>query len=151
MAEPSREADIALGFGAQLRFEASVDDCEVIGKIPSDLNGAFYRVGGEWYYPPMFPDDAPLNADGYVSMFRFKNGKVDFKGRWVETQRFKEERKARRQLYGYYRNPWTDDPSVRDLKHPNKRTVSNTATLIHGGKLFTLKEDGLPHQIDPTT
>jgi hypothetical protein len=28
----------------------------------------------------MFHDDAPLNADGYISMFRIRNGRVDFKG-----------------------------------------------------------------------
>jgi len=134
-----------------LRFEASIDDCEVVGKIPSDMDGAFFRAGYEWYYPPMFPDDAILNADGYTSAFRIKGGKVDYRGRWVETYRVKQMRKARRQLYGYYRNPFTDDPSVSDPQHPNLRTVANTAPVAHGGKLFALKEDGLPHQIDPNT
>jgi carotenoid cleavage dioxygenase-like enzyme len=150
MADLSGQAS-GRGFNSPLRFEGSVDDCEVVGKIPPELNGAFYRVGAEWYYPPKFADDAILNADGYVSMFRIKGGKVDYKGRWVKTHRFQKEREARRQLYGYYRNPYTDDPSVRDPKHPNLRTVSNTATLAHGGRLFTLKEDGLPHQLDPNT
>src|SRR5262244_3388212 len=68
MADLSGQAS-GRGFNSPLRFEASVDDCEVVGKIPEDLNGAFYRVGAEWYYPPRFPDDAILNADGYVSMF----------------------------------------------------------------------------------
>lgn len=139
------------GFGAPLRFEASVDDCEVVGKIPSELNGAFYRVAPEWYYPPKFGDDGIVNADGYVSMFRFKDGKVDYRGRWVRTHRLKMQQEARRQLYGYYRNPYTDDPSVRDPQHPSLRTVSNTSTLAHAGRLFTLKEDGLPYQIDPNT
>jgi carotenoid cleavage dioxygenase len=139
------------GFGAPIRAETSVDDCEVVGKIPEDLDGAFFRVGAEWYYPPKFHDDAILNADGYVTSFRFKGGKVDYRGRWVHTHRFEQERAARRQLYGYYRNPYTDDPSVRDPQRPNLRTVSNTAPLAHAGKLFTLKEDGLPYQIDPNT
>ncbi len=134
-----------------LRFDASIDDCQVVGKIPADLDGAFIRTGYEWYYPPMYPDDAILNADGYISMFRIKGGKADFRGRWVDTYRVKQMRKARRQLYGYYRNPFTDDPSISDPEHPNLRTVANTAPLVHGGKLFALKEDGLPHQIDPNT
>ncbi len=66
-------------------------------------------------------------------------------------ERLKEQRKAGRQLYGYYRNPFTDDLSVQDPKHPNKRTVSNTAPVAHGGKLFSTKEDGLPYEIDPNT
>ena len=148
---PLAEALPGRGFQAPLRFNASVDDCEVVGAIPSDLDGAFYRVGGEFYYPPMFPDDAVLNADGYVSMFRIKNGKAHFRGRWIETERFQHLREAGRQLYGYYRNPFTDDPSVRDAARPNRRTVANTAPVVHAGKLFALKEDGLPHQIDPNT
>jgi carotenoid cleavage dioxygenase len=139
------------GFQAPLRFDAEILDCEVVGRIPTDLDGAFYRVGGEFYYPPLFADDAPLNADGYVSMFRFRNGRVDFRGRWIETERLQRVREAGRQLYGYYRNPFTDDPSVRDPLRPNRRTVANTAPLVHGGMLFALKEDGLPHRLDPNT
>ena len=139
------------GYGAPMRFEGSVTDCEVVGRIPAEIDGAFYRTGAEWYYPPMFRDDAILNADGYVSSFRIRNGKVDYHGQFVRTHRFVEEQKAGRQLYGYYRNPYTDDPSVRDPKRPNLRTVSNTAPLVHGGRFFTLKEDGLPYEADPNT
>ncbi len=139
------------GFFAPERFEAAVYDCEVVGEIPRDLDGAFYRVGAEWLYPPKFPDDGIVNADGHISMFRFRNGSVDYTGRWVQTQRFKAQRAAKRQLYGYYRNPFTDDASVQDPERPNLRTVANTAPIFHAGKLFALKEDGLPHRIDPTT
>jgi carotenoid cleavage dioxygenase len=140
-----------VGYFQPERFEADIYDCEVQGQVPKDLNGAFIRLGGEFLYPPLFKDDAPLNSDGYLSMFRFRNGVVDYKGRWVKTHRYQAQRAANRQLYGYYRNPFTDDPSVRDPSRPNLRTVSNTSPLIHAGKLFTLKEDGLPHQIDPRT
>jgi carotenoid cleavage dioxygenase-like enzyme len=141
----------ASGFFAPQRFEADIYDCEVIGKIPTDMNGAFVRLGGDWLYPPSFKDDAPFNEDGYVSMFRFENGRVDYKGRWVKTERFQKNSAAQRQLYGYYRNPFTDDPSVRDPERPNRRTVSNTTPLAFAGKLFTLKEDGLPYELNPRT
>jgi len=139
------------GFAAPERFEANIRFCEVQGTIPSDMEGAFYRVGGEWFYPPKFNDDAPLNADGYVSMFRFAGGEVHYTGRWVQTERWRANHKAEKQLYGYYRNPYTDDPAISDPKRPNRRTVANTAPIIHAGKLFALKEDGLPHQLDPNT
>jgi carotenoid cleavage dioxygenase len=139
------------GFAAPIRFEADIIDCEVVGTIPHDIDGVFYRVGAEWFLPPKFPDDAILNADGYVSMFRIRNGRVSYRGRWVRTERFERNLAAGRQLYGYYRNPYTDDETVRDAVHPNRRTVSNTAPLIYGGKLFTLKEDGLPYELDPNT
>jgi carotenoid cleavage dioxygenase len=139
------------GFFSPQRYDAEIRDCEVVGKIPSDLQGAFVRLGGEWYYPPKFADDAVLNTDGYVSMFRFNKGRVDYKGRFVRTERFERNLAAQRQLYGYYRNPWTDDASIKDVARPNRRTVSNTTPLAFAGKLFTLKEDGLPYQIDPLT
>jgi carotenoid cleavage dioxygenase len=139
------------GFGAPIRFEADILDCEVVGRIPADIDGAFYRVGAEWFYPSRYPDDAILNADGYVSMFRIRGGKVDYRGRWVRTEHFETNRKAGRQMYGYYRNPYTDDEAIRDAARPHRRTVSNTAPLVHAGKLFTLKEDGLPYEIDPNT
>src|SRR6478752_2638756 len=118
-----------VGFFAPMRFEADITDCEVIGKIPSDLNGSFVRVGGEFLYPPKFPDDAPLNTDGYVSAFRFRNGGVSFKGRWVKTERYQKQVAAQRQLYGYYRNPFTDDDSVKDPANPNRRTVTRETRI----------------------
>ena len=139
------------GFSAPERFEAEVADCEVQGSIPKDLDGSFFRVGGDWLYPPKFADDAVLNSDGYISAFRFRNGRVSYRGRYVRTRRYERDFAAGRQLYGYYRNPYTDDPSVRDPEHPNLRTLANTSPLIHAGRLFALKEDGLPHHIDPVT
>ena len=123
----------------------------MIGTVPPELNGAFVRLGGDWLYPSNYRDDAPFNEDGYISIFRFKKGRVDYKGRWIRTERFQKNLAAGQQLYGYYRNPFTDDPSVRDSEHPNRRTVSNTTPLAFAGKLFALKEDGLPCQINPVT
>jgi carotenoid cleavage dioxygenase-like enzyme len=139
--------DARKGFAAPSRFEADVFDCDVVGKLPEDLDGAFVRVGGEWYFPPMHPDDAGFSVDGYISLFRFKKGRVDYRGRWVKTPRFEANHKAGRQLFGNYRNPFTDDPSVKGLD----RTVANTAVVAHAGKLFALKEDTLPYEIDPRT
>ena len=73
------------GFFAPQRFEGVIEDCEVVGTIPADLDGAFVRVGGEFYYPPKFPNDAPLHSDGYISKFRFKDGRVSYQGKFVRT------------------------------------------------------------------
>jgi carotenoid cleavage dioxygenase-like enzyme len=40
---------------------------------------------------------------------------------------------------------------VSDPKHPNLRTTANTPPVIHAGRLYATKEDGLPHAIDPRT
>ncbi len=143
----------ASGFGQPQRFEANVYDCETTGTVPKDLAGSFVMVGPEWYFPQMYADDGIINADGHIFKFRFKNGVVDFQSRWVKTPRWEADRKAHRQLYGKYRNPYTDDPSIREatLKQPNLRTLANTHTLAHNGKLFAIKEDAPPFEIDPKT
>lgn len=133
------------------RFEADLHDCEVTGQIPPQLDGAFIRIGSDWVFPPKFKNDSPFNEDGYVSRFRIKNGKCSYKGRWIRTRRYENNLAAGRQLYGCYRNPYTDDESVRDTAHPQSRTVANTAPFAFGGKLLALKEDGHPYEIDPVT
>jgi len=133
------------------RFEVDLYDCELAGELPKDLDGAFYRMHLDWLYPPCYADDTLLAADGYMSMFRLKGGSAHYKGRYVQTQRYRNQVEAGGQLYGYYRNPYTDDPRVRDIANPNKRTTANTTPVILGGKLYATKEDGLPYEMDPNT
>ena len=148
MAVSFKSDPTARGFFAPTRFEADVFDCEVEGKIPADLNGAFYRIGPDPLYPPKFKDDASLfHGDGQVGMFRIANGNCDYRSRYVRTPRYIADRKARKQRFGNYRNDATGDPGVRGLHS----TVANTALVHNAGRLFALKEDSLPWQVDPNT
>ena len=136
------------GFNAPTRFEADIYDCEVWGEIPSDIEGTFYRLQCDFAYPP--PENewpTGFNGDGHVSTFRFANGSVDFKARYIKTDRLMTERKHRRRLWGVYRNHFTDDPLVAEVD----RGAANTHLYWHGGKLLVLKEDALPYYIDPVT
>ncbi|HVY80152.1 MAG TPA: carotenoid oxygenase family protein, partial [Steroidobacteraceae bacterium] len=92
------------------RVEADVRDVEVEGKIPADLNGAFYRVGPDPQYP-LRPGNIPFDGEGHVSMFRIKDGHVDYKSRFVRNDRYLAQEKAKRILFPMYRNPTVDDPS----------------------------------------
>jgi carotenoid cleavage dioxygenase-like enzyme len=136
------------GFNSPTRFEADVYDCEVWGEIPSDLEGTFFRMQCDFEYrPPQNEWPTGFNGDGHISRFRFKDGSVDYKGRYIKTDRLMAERKARKRLYGVYRNHFTDDPSVKDLD----RSAANTHMYWHGGKLLVLKEDAMPWEVDPHT
>lgn len=135
------------GYNAPSRIEADIFDLEIEGTLPADLNGDWYRMTPDPQYPPRLGDDFFISGDGMISRFRFDRGHVDFRSRYVHTERFLAERKARRGLFGAYRNPFTDDPSVRTVD----RTVANTSPLWHGGRLVTMKEDGRPYEIDPET
>jgi carotenoid cleavage dioxygenase-like enzyme len=135
------------GHDAPSRIEADIFDLEVEGELPRDLAGTWYRCGPDPQYPPFMGDDVYINGDGMLSMFRFEDGHVDFKSRYVRTERFLAERKARRSLFGLYRNAYTDHPSVAGLN----RTTANTTAIWHGGRLLALKEDSRPYEIDPDT
>ncbi|MGA3294825.1 MAG: carotenoid oxygenase family protein [Candidatus Acidiferrales bacterium] len=128
------------------RAECDIQDCEVEGTIPSNIDGAFYRVGPDWQYPPA-PGNIIFDGEGHVSVFRIKNGRADFRSRYVRTQRFKAQAEARRRLFGVYRNPFTDDPSVARVS----RGTANTHVVYHHGRLFALKEDSPPVAMNPLT
>jgi carotenoid cleavage dioxygenase-like enzyme len=133
---------------APMRLEGEIRGLEVIqGAVPDALRGTYYRVGADPAWAPAVPGDFFFNADGMVSMFRFENGYVDFRSRYVRTPRFLAERAARRSLFGAYRNPYTDDPAAAGIN----RGLANTNVYWHGGRLLASKEDSPPIQIDPDT
>jgi carotenoid cleavage dioxygenase-like enzyme len=135
------------GYSAPVRMEGDVYDLEVEGRIPEGLNGCYYRNSADPQYPPLHGTDIFLNGDGMVHMVRIENGHADLKTRYVQTEKLALERKARRALFGKYRNPFTDDPSVQGKDNG----TSNTSILWHHGKLFALKESQLPMELDPHT
>ena len=145
-----RFPDIPLyqGWGAPHRVESDIRDLEVIhGEIPKDLNGTLYRCGPDRQYPSMWPDDVFIDGEGMAHMFRFENGHVDYKSRWIRNERFLLQEQARRSLFGRYRNRYTNDPSVAG----KNMGTANTNVVWHGRKLLVLKEDSLPMEVDPDT
>jgi carotenoid cleavage dioxygenase-like enzyme len=135
------------GFNEPMRMECDLYDLVVEGKVPEEINGSWFRSIPDPQYPPMLGYDTFISGDGMVSLFRFEKGHVDFKMRYVMTERLKDDRAARRSLHGRYRNPFTDDPSVRG----RPRGAANTTPIWHGGRLLALKEDSRAMELDPVT
>jgi carotenoid cleavage dioxygenase-like enzyme len=129
------------------RFEADVYDCEVLGELPAALTGSYYRCGADDAYPTL-PGDVIINGDGMASVFHLADGKADFRCRYVKTERLTAERRARRRLAGKYRNPYTDAPELKGLDRDN---TANTSAFWHHGKLYALREDSIPTELDPVT
>lgn len=120
------------------RFEGEVYDLEVDGKLPEEIDGTFFQVAPDPQYPPMLGEDMFFNGDGAISSFQFKNGHVDFKRRYVMTERLKAQRAARASLHGVYRNQYTNDPSVRDLNN----STANTNVVVHAGQRHPIRRHG---------
>jgi carotenoid cleavage dioxygenase-like enzyme len=147
MPEPFIQALSFYGTQKPHRFEADVYDCEVLGTLPSALNGSYYRCGADDAYPTM-PGDIILNGDGMASVFHIDDGKVDFRCRYVKTERYLAERRARRRLAGRYRNRFTDAAELAGIDRDN---TANTSAFWHHGRLYALREDSLPTELDPDT
>ncbi|HEU4618600.1 MAG TPA: carotenoid oxygenase family protein, partial [Gammaproteobacteria bacterium] len=130
------------------RVEAEVRNCEVEGKVPADLNGAFYRVGPDAQYR-LDPGNIPFDGEGHVSMFRIKNGRVDYLSRFVRNDRWQAQDKAGRRLFHMYRNPDVDDPIVKGKGI--SRSTANTHIINHRNFLLALKEDSPPSAMDLLT
>lgn len=132
------------GYNTPTLEEKEADNLEIVGSLPDDIRGSFYRCGPDPHFPPKLGDDIYINGDGMVGKFTFQANQVDYLAKYVKTEKFVVEDKAGKSLFGAYRNPYTDDERVAGMD----RTTANTTALYHAGKLFALKEDGLPYELD---
>ncbi|KAK7548078.1 carotenoid oxygenase [Phyllosticta citricarpa] len=132
------------GSNLPCRLEGEIGDLVVMGEIPKEISGTFYRVMCDPFVPP-HPDNVPLDGDGSIQAFRVKDGRVDMKMRYIETERYKLERKANKALFGLYRNPFTHHPCVRAAVD----STANTNLVYWADHLLALKEGALPYAVDP--
>ncbi|MTV36472.1 carotenoid oxygenase family protein [Duganella radicis] len=119
----------------------------VLGRLPPDLNGIFYRngpgryaLGGERYHHL-------FDGDGFAQRWQIADGKVSHIGRYVATQKFEEESKAGRFLYpafGTY-------VGRKGVKNNDTINVANTNLLPFNGGLYALWEGGSATEMDPQT
>ncbi|KAG5802924.1 hypothetical protein H9Q74_012358 [Fusarium xylarioides] len=128
------------------RFESEVADMVVYGDIPKEINGTFYRMMIDPLYPLM-PNNPAIEGDGNICALRIQDGRVDMKNRYVETERLKLERQAKKRLFGLYRNPFTHHPCVRAAIE----STANTNVIYWAGRLLALKEVAQPYEIHPDT
>ncbi|KAL6355856.1 hypothetical protein LRP88_09439 [Fusarium phalaenopsidis] len=134
------------GANPPVRLEGEIGDVVVRGTIPPAINGTFYRVAQDPFTPPS-KDQVAIEGHGVVSAFRISNGSVDFKMRYIQTERYLVERKARKSLFGLYKNPWTDHPCVKGVVD----STANTNIVYWAGRLLALRESANPYTVDPDT
>lgn len=150
MVEPVRFPDIELyrGWGEPMRTECDIRGLELVeGEIPDGLEGVLYRVGADRQYPSGRTDDIFIDGEGMIHAFRFSDNQVDYRSRWVHTERYRVQEAARRSLFGRYRNRYTNEPEAEGVH----MGTGNTTAMFHAGRLYALKEDDLPYEIDPDT
>lgn len=135
------------GLNRPLGIEANIHQLDIEGRLPREIEGAFFRAVPDRQFAPMSHDDVILSHDGMIAKLEIKDGGASYAIKYVQTARYLAERAAGRALFDRYRNPFTDDPSVSGVD----RTVSNTTPIWHGGRLFMTKEDGRAYEVNPHT
>ena len=107
MSRPFPDDPFLNGNYAPWPLEGEARDLVVEGEVPRSLNGAYYRNGPN-------PQFAPrgryhwFDGDGMIHGFFFENGRVDYRNRWVRTERFEKEREAGEALYRSLREQGID-------------------------------------------
>jgi carotenoid cleavage dioxygenase-like enzyme len=143
-----------------MRFEATVEDCVVSqGEIPRELNGGFYRNGPTWRRPTKQGFDTPFGMDGMIQGLVFRDGRADFRNRWVRTPKFIAEERAGRALFEWSDNDFGDWRSwalgdvVRDEFTAGVPQGTNAVNVVpFAGNVLALGEQGSPPvALDPIT
>lgn len=131
------------GIWEPINFECDINDPIVVGNIPKELNGTFYRNGPN----PQYVYSASYHmfeGDGMIHAVTFINGEVKYQNRWIRTDRFLAERNARKSLFGGMRDFMARDESVQNTSH----NTANTNVIWHHNQLLALNEGGQPVNLD---
>ncbi|HEY0062922.1 MAG TPA: carotenoid oxygenase family protein [Telluria sp.] len=119
----------------------------VAGRIPADLEGAFYRngpgrfeLGGERYHHW-------FDGDGFAQRWQISQGKVSHRGRFVQTQKFVDESKAGQFLY----TAFGTFVGRRGIKNNDTINAANTNLLPFNGRVYALWEGGSATEVDPVS
>lgn len=136
---------------APLHEEVVATDLEVIGEIPKDIDGVYLRNTENPVHKPLGRYH-PFDGDGMLHMMRFKDGKAEYRNRFVRTHGFEEEYKAGEALWaGWIAYPVQskrDGECVQD----GLKNSSSTDIVVHNGKaISTFYQCGKAYELDPLT
>jgi carotenoid cleavage dioxygenase len=142
----TRESDVnpfLQGNFAPWRMQGEAPDLTVLGELPRELRGTYYRNGPNAAFEPMGRYHW-FDGDGMVHAIHIEDGRAHYRNRWVESEGLKEERAAGRALY-----PGLLDFSATEA--PRFKVTANTNTVFHANRLLALVESSLPTELDART
>jgi carotenoid cleavage dioxygenase-like enzyme len=125
------------------RMEGEAPDLEVVGELPRELLGTYYRNGPNPAFEPIGRYHW-FDGDGMIHAIRIEDGRAHYRNRWVASEGLKEERAAGRALY----------PGLLELgttEAPRFKVTGNTNTVFHAKRLLALVESSLPTELDART
>ncbi len=116
--------------------EGAARDLPVVGRIPRELNGTYYRNGPNPAFPPLGRYHW-FDGDGMIHAVTLDDGRASYRNRYVLSRGLREEQEAGRALYrGLLEFQATEIPGFKN--------TGNTNIVWHAGKLLALVEAALP-------
>ena len=144
---PAQHHDMPIvlqGAFAPTETEKVLDNLEVEGEVPKDLNGLYVRNGpnrkfaaeGRYHW---------FDGDGMLHAVRFDRGKVQYRNRWIMTDSLAEEIEAGKALWQGIK-----EPPRRDRNDMPVKCTSNTDVKYFAGSLVSMWYlGGAVYKIDP--
>lgn len=117
--------------------EWDVDDLEIEGELPSDLNGVYIRNTENPLLDSMHMYH-PFDGDAMLHMVSFRDGSASYRNRFVKTDGFVAEQSAGEPLWAGLAEPpqltkaekgWGARGMLKDS--------SSTDVVVHGGEVLT--------------
>jgi len=112
--------------------ELSKDNLEVVGEIPADLRGAYFRNGPNPVFQPKNRYH-PFDGDGMVHGVYFDGGSASYRNRWVQTEAIIGERHS-----GHSMSPGVMGPFDYSISPFGIKDTSNTDLVYYRNELVTL-------------
>ncbi len=132
------------GLYAPVEKEVAADRLDVIGEIPRDLHGGYFRNGPNPRTPPTGMHHW-FDGDGMIHGIWFENGKARYANRYVATQDFKANGAST--LGGIFE--LSQDAPGRTVHY---RDTANTDLVYYNGRLLALWYiSGQPVAVDAST
>jgi carotenoid cleavage dioxygenase len=127
-------------------------DLDVEGEIPDDLNGVYLRNTENPLFEPI-KRYHPFDGDGMLHAISFESGQARYANRFVRTEGFRAEQKARQSLWaGITEHPRNAIAESGWGARTLLKDSASTDVVVHGGyALASFYQCGELYRLDPIT
>lgn len=137
-----------LGLATSLT-EEYVEAAVLEGELPPELSGTLFRNGPGIFDRGGYRKRCLLDGDGMVHGWRLGNGRIDFRNRFVRTEKYNEESAAGKYLYP----TWSTQAPGGMLANLGGafKNQAGISVVVRDGRLFAFDEFQPPYELDPRT
>ncbi len=131
--------------------ELDLDDLEIIGAIPADIDGLYVRNTENPVHDSLGRYH-PFDGDGMIHTIRLQNGKASYRNRFVRTEGFEAEQTEGGPLWVGIMGKPSDSKRPGWGAHGSVKDSSSTDVVVYAGAILsTFYQCGEGYRLDPET